>query len=169
MWDLFQEIICKARSLCKQLTCLRTVSGLVQEVDMSLDSMQTKQVRNPTKDYSATMLPICKNLTELKETLRGSNIPAGHNLWSVAKDLSERLQDLQAKEVALTPRISSRLHLKPTRELQLTSLTSVGRSKTGTHCGCSSRRQSMNLNGWQMVLNSSTWGRPWMILPSKGC
>ena len=98
-WDLFQTTTDLATRLCQELIALRTVSSLVEEVDSSLLDVQTKREEDPTGDYSDCIPAIRELLHELNETLRGSTIPAGHNLRTMAKELSSRLNKAQAKKM----------------------------------------------------------------------
>ena len=51
-WDLFQTDVIKTRSLCKRLAALRTVSGKIQALDMSIISLADKKARDPHKEYA---------------------------------------------------------------------------------------------------------------------
>ena len=87
-WDLFQTTTNLATQLCQELIALRTVSTLAEEVDSSLLDVQDKRDEDPTGDYSDCIPAIRELLHELNGTLRKSTIPAGHNLRTMAKELS---------------------------------------------------------------------------------
>ena len=111
-WDLFTDTIDMARKICQELISLRTVSSLAEEVDSSLNRIQTEQEDNPMMEYLGPISDVHGHLTELKETLRASTIPASHILWSMSKEFSLKLDKLQATKV-VTSTVDTKPPIKP--------------------------------------------------------
>ena len=68
---------------------------------MEMTTLEGLIATNPTKDYAVSLLQCTEMTKELMQILKGSTIPLTHGLWTAAKDLKKRDQELQSREAAL--------------------------------------------------------------------
>ena len=94
----FRAVMAQAKSMGMSLLCLKTANDLTLDLDNSISSVERKQATNPTRDYSVTLEAISAMMTELKTSLKSSEVPRSHPLWSRYNELDERLQDLRATD-----------------------------------------------------------------------
>ena len=105
--EVFRESIRAAKTLGKRLIALRSACGYAHDVDFNLDNLEIRKAREPTKNYTLVSDPIRENIKELNRILRDFTIPRNHPLWSTAKELGDRLNAMDTREMA--PHSSSSL------------------------------------------------------------
>ena len=131
--ELFQDIIWKAKTLCKRLQALKAATLLARRLDKSVHSLEDKRASNPGKDYSLSVQQLREMEKELSDILSFSTIPSHHNLWTVASDCGDRIHDLQGTEATPSKVTHSlRTHSPSSRQMptecqRLTFPISMGR------------------------------------------
>ena len=102
-WDVIQEVIRRAKGLCKKLMNIRSLVGSIQGLEVQMDNLLYQINNHPEDDYSIS-LKQCTDLVQLLlKDLQNTNVPRDHILWTQIKDLNRRDQELQSKKGALTP------------------------------------------------------------------
>ena len=88
---LFRTGWTQAKALGTKLLYFKTASNLIQDLDEDIAEMERKQASHPTRDYAVPLSSINKQMTSLKDTLKGSDVLRGHILWAQTNQLNARL------------------------------------------------------------------------------